>query len=76
MSVNELGEDERLAKDSFTSYRRSYFAGGRSNNTWGARLERIVQVIPDKLAFVQGDRRLTWKQFDERVNSLDRKSVV
>jgi len=70
MSVSELGEDERLAKDSFTSYRRSYFAGGRSNNTWGARLERIVQVIPDKLAFVQGDRRLTWKQFDERVNSL------
>ncbi len=71
MAVNELGEEERLERDSFTSYRQSYhLARESSSNTWGTRLERIVNVIPDKLAFVQGDRKLTWKQFDERVNKL------
>ena len=63
-------ETSELSYDSFVDYRQSYRGGGRANNTWGARLEMLATVIPDKLAFVQGDRRLTWKQFNERVNRL------
>jgi fatty-acyl-CoA synthase len=70
MSVNRLEGEEILERDSFANYRRRYRGGKLSNNTWGGRLEKIVKAIPDKLAFVQGDRRLTWKQFNERVNRL------
>ena len=56
--------------DSFSNYRQHYPNGSKSDNTWGDRLEKIVKSIPDKLAFVQGNRRLTWKQFNEEVNRL------
>ncbi|MDY6965458.1 MAG: AMP-binding protein [Halobacteriota archaeon] len=39
-------------------------------NTFPYRLESIVKKIPDKLAMVQGDRKFTWKEFDDRVNRL------
>lgn len=62
-----LGGSE-ISQDYFFNYRRKYPGGKKSDNTWGGRLERIVKTVPNKLAFVQGDRRLTWKQFDEEVN--------
>ncbi len=71
-----MPEDERIFglrevdHDSFSNYRRQYRRGSRSNNTFGVRLEKLAKIIPDNLAFVQGGRRLTWKQFNERVNRL------
>ena len=57
-------------QDSFDRYRQKYPEGHMSNNTWGGRLEVLAETIPDRVAFIQGDRELTWKQFDERVNKL------
>jgi len=59
-----------ISEDSFSNYRRKYSVGYKSNHTWRGKLENIVKAIPDRLAFVQGERRLTWKQFDGRVNRL------
>jgi acyl-CoA synthetase (AMP-forming)/AMP-acid ligase II len=56
--------------DSFERYRQRYPNGQRSNNTWGTRLEMIAHLIPDRTAFIQGNRELKWKQFDENVNRL------
>lgn len=39
-------------------------------NTFPYRLESIVETIPDKLAIVHGDRKFTWKEFDNRINKL------
>jgi len=71
-----MPEDERIFgvrevdHDSFSNYRRKYRGGSSSNNTFGGRLEKLAKIIPDNLAFVQGERRLTWRQFNERVNRL------
>ena len=71
MEIKEEALKRReVDRDSFANYRRKYPGGRKSDNTWGGRLERIVKAIPTRLAFVQGERRLTWKQFDERVNRL------
>ena len=59
-----------ISEDSFSNYRRRYPVGYKSNHTWRSKLENIVTAIPDRLAFVQGERRLTWRQFDGRVNRL------
>ena len=59
-----------ISEDSFSNYRRKYPVGYKSNHTWWKKLENIVKAIPDRLAFVQGERRLTWRQFDGRVNRL------
>jgi len=64
-----LGARE-ISQDEFSNYRRKYPVGYKSNHTWRSKLENIVKAIPDRLAFVQGERRLTWKQFDGRVNRL------
>ncbi len=55
---------------SFEQFRQRYPKGKRSDNTWGRRLEKIARAIPDRTAFIQGERELTWKQFNERVNRL------
>jgi len=71
-----MPEDERVLEvrevnyDRFSNYRRHYRGGTNSNNTFGGRLEKLAKIIPDNLAFVQGERRLTWRQFNERVNRL------
>jgi len=59
-----------LRRDSFDNYRQRYRRKGRSDQTWGAKLELLAKTIPDRLAFIQGGRRLTWKQFNGRVNRL------
>lgn len=59
-----------IREDNFSNYRRKYPVGYKSNHTWGGKLENIVKAIPDRLAFAQGNRRLTWRQFDRRVNRL------
>jgi len=64
-----LGRSE-ISQDSFSNYRRKYPSGKKSNNTFGARLEKLARLIGDKVALIQGERRLTWKQLDERVNRL------
>ncbi len=33
-------------------------------------LDRAVRIYPDKVAIVDGDRRFTYREFDERVNRL------
>ncbi|HUT52954.1 MAG TPA: AMP-binding protein [bacterium] len=58
------------AADSFEHYRRKYPDGHKSNHTWAGRLETIVRAAPDAVAFIQGERRLTWKEFDLRTNRL------
>ncbi len=55
---------------SFEQFRQRYPKGKRSDNTWGGRLEKIARAIPDRTAFIQGERELTWSQFIERVNQL------
>lgn len=55
-------------KDSFKRYRQKYDGG--SDNTWKARLEMINWVSAGKIAFIQGNRELTWKEFYENVNRI------
>ncbi|MDY6832566.1 MAG: AMP-binding protein [Thermodesulfobacteriota bacterium] len=57
-------------QDSFSTYRRKYKNGHKDGNTWGGRLKKIAGTVPDRIAFIQGDRRLTWKQFHDRTNRL------
>lgn len=57
-------------KDSFQNYHQYYHDGHKSNHTWGGRLEKLAKTIPDAIAFIQGDRKLTWKQFNLRVNRV------
>ncbi len=56
--------------DSFAQFRQSYPRGKKSDNTWGGRLEKLARAIPNRTAFIQGERELSWKQFNERVNQL------
>lgn len=57
-------------KDSFENYRQKYPDGHKSQHTWAGRLEKILSRAADKEAFIQGDRRLTWREFDQRTNRL------
>jgi fatty-acyl-CoA synthase len=57
-------------EDSFEHYRRKYVDGHKDNHTWAGRLQTIVKAVPNETAFIQGERRLTWKQFDLRTNRL------
>lgn len=63
-------EPGRLERDSFSNYRQHYRGRIKSNNTLGSRLEKLARIIPDGLAFIQGNRSLTWKEFDQQVNRL------
>ena len=56
--------------DSFSNYRQHYPDGKKSDHTWGHRLEVLARVIPDRIAFIQGERQLTWREFNARVNRL------
>lgn len=40
---------------------------------FGDLFDELARVIPDRLAIVHGDRRLTWRELDERSNRLARK---
>ena len=55
--------------DSYENYRQKY-PEDQPLSTYKDILENIVKAIPNKTAFIQGDRKLTWKQFDERTNRL------
>jgi len=55
---------------SFESYRQNYPDGDQSQHTWGGRLKIIAQTIPEVQAFIQGERILTWREFDRNVNRL------
>lgn len=57
-------------EDSFSNYRRSYKDGHKDDNTWGGRLKKIADTVPDAIAMVQGERKLTWKEFYKRTNRL------
>ncbi len=57
-------------EDSFENYRQKYPDGHKNNHTWAGRLERILTRAADKTAFIQGERRLTWREFDLRTNRL------
>lgn len=63
-------EPGRLERDSFSNYRQHYRGRIKSNDTLGSRLEKLARIIPDGLAFIQGNRSLTWKEFDQQVNRL------
>ncbi len=56
--------------DTFDKYRQSYPHGKESDHTWGGRLEKIASTIPDRIAFIRGEKELTWRQFNQRVNRL------
>lgn len=60
----------RLERDSFSSYRQHYRHGTKSNNTLGSRLEKLARIIPHGTAFIQRNRRVTWEEFDQQVNTL------
>ncbi len=71
MSASGLrAEPGRLERDSFSNYRQHYRGRIKSNNTLGSKLEKLARIIPDGPAFIQGNRRLTWKEFDQQVNRL------
>ncbi len=40
---------------------------------FGDLFDEVARVIPDRLAVVHGDTRLTWREFDRRSNRLARK---
>ena len=57
-------------QDSFSNYRQHYPDGAQTNHTWPGRLAKIVKTVPEKIAFIQGERQLTWREFDLRTNRL------
>ena len=61
---------ERVEHDSLENYRRKYPGGDKSDHTYPYLLETLAKTIPNRLAFAQGDRRITWKEYDEKVNRL------
>ncbi|MCP4602543.1 MAG: AMP-binding protein [Proteobacteria bacterium] len=68
MKTGKMGIRE-LETDSFENYRQNY----RKKYplcTFKNVLENLAKSSPDKTAFIQGERKLTWKQFDERTNQI------
>ena len=61
---------ERVEHDSLENYRRKYPGGDKSDHTFGYKLEELARTIPNRPAFIQGDRRVTYKEFDDEVNRL------
>jgi len=59
---------ERVEHDSLENYRRKYPGGDKSDHTFPHVIETLAKTIPDSLAFAQGDRRVTWKEFNGEVN--------
>ena len=57
-------------EDSFANYRLSYPDGKKSDHTWGGRLTKIAKTVPQKTAFIQGERQVNWREFERRVNRL------
>ena len=55
--------------DSFENYRQKY-PEDHPLCTYKSILENLVKTIPNAGAFIQGEKKLTWKQFDERANRL------
>jgi len=58
-----------IERDSFENYRQKY-PENYPLVTFKIVLQNLVKNIPDKTAFIQGERELTWKQFDERTNKV------
>ncbi len=56
--------------DLFDNYRQVYPDGKKDNHTFAGRLRKITKAIPDQVAFIQGDREVTWKEFDCKTNRL------
>lgn len=69
MTEKAKKEQREIKEDSFENYRQKY-----SENlplyTYNNILEKIVKTIPNKIAFIQGDRRETWKDFDAKTNRI------
>ncbi|MFO8056307.1 MAG: AMP-binding protein [bacterium] len=59
-------------QDSFANYRRTYKNGHKDDDTWGGRLRKLAETVPDKTAMIQGERELSWKEFYKRANRLAR----
>ncbi len=57
-------------EDSFANYRRKYKDGHKDDNTWGGRLRKLAETVPETTAMIRGDRKLTWKEFYHRTNRL------
>ncbi|HIH40506.1 MAG TPA: AMP-binding protein [Halobacteria archaeon] len=62
------GERE-IESDSFEDYRQKY-PDNLPLYTYNSILESIVKTIPSKVAFIQGERRETWKDFDAKTNRI------
>jgi len=57
-------------QDSFQNYRQYYPDGHKSNHTWGGRLEKIAKILPNQIAFIQGEKKIAWKDFNLRANRM------
>src|SRR5262245_47942468 len=44
--------------------------GGPVNWNFGTVFESVADTIPDRTALVRGERRRTWREFDERASRL------
>ncbi len=66
---NLLGIREK-EHDDFADYRQNYPGKRRSNNTWKYRIESFARLLPDKIAMIQGERRLSWDRFNRECNRL------
>jgi len=64
-----LGTHE-IERDDFSNYRQVYPGRRGRKNTWKYRLEQYTRLLPDYPAVVQGERRLTWDQFNRGCNRL------
>ncbi len=57
-------------EDSFSNYRRRYKHRHKHDNTWEGRLRKISETVPDTIAMVQGEKKLTWQELYKRTNRL------
>nr|CAI78628.1 hypothetical protein [uncultured delta proteobacterium] len=66
---NLLGVREK-EHDDFLNYRQNYPGKRGANNTWKYRIESFARLLPDRIAMIQGERRLTWDKFNRESNRL------
>ena len=69
MSERAMRGAREIETDSFENYRQKY-PEDQPLCTYKSILEDIVKTIPNRPAMIQGERRFTWKEFDERTNRI------
>lgn len=61
-----------IEHDNFENYRQVYPGRRKKNHTWKYKVETYAKLFGWRPAFIQGDRTLTWNEFNRRCNRLAR----